>query len=183
MTRDRPPTKRLFFALWPREVERQELESAARRHAGSCGGAVTRSANLHVTLAFLGSVAIDRVNELIEAAADVRGEPFRLHLNVLEYWRRPRIVALCAERAPPELLALERVLWQRLGKLGFEREVRPFRAHATLARRVYGRPSLEDPPSVVWQVDEFALVESVTDPAGARYAALKRWPLRPTLGS
>jgi 2'-5' RNA ligase len=30
---------------------------------------------------------------------------------------------------------------------------------------------------VEWAVDDFALVESVTAPEGARYSVLERWPL------
>ena len=170
--------RRLFFAIWPRDSERGEIVSATRGHVGACGGTPTKPSNLHATLAFLGSVAMERIGCVEEAAGLVRSRPFVLPLDSLQYWKRPGILALCATRAPTELVELVQELWRELAACGFAPDSRPFRAHTTLARRADCCVSLDNPPCVAWKVDHFVLAESVTDHRGARYGVLRRWSLR-----
>lgn len=52
---------RLFFALWPSPAAAERLASAATDAAARLGGRPTRLETLHLTLAFLGEVADERV--------------------------------------------------------------------------------------------------------------------------
>src|SRR5690606_10650260 len=47
---------RVFYALWPDEETRASLARATRHAVRRCGGRPIRRENLHITLAFLGSV-------------------------------------------------------------------------------------------------------------------------------
>jgi len=170
-------TKRLFFAIWPRDSERREIDSATRNHVDISRGRPTKLSNLHVTLAFLGSIPADRVGNVEAAAGLVRSAPFVLSLESLQYWKRPGILALCAEPTPVELAELVHGLWRGLEPCGFTSDPRPFKAHVTLARRAERRPPLDDSFRVAWKVDDFVLAESVTDPEGACYKVLRCWPL------
>ena len=172
-----PGTRRLFFAFWPDDVTRESLVRACRKAIRGSGGRPVTAANLHVTVAFLGSVPEDRLPALVDAATGLGQVAFELCLDRIAHWPRPQVlVARCAE-PPPVAAALAAALWQRLRPLGIPPDLRPYEPHATLARKVR-RPCRDlGMRPVRWPVTELALVESVTDPAGARYALLARLPL------
>ncbi|HVS77409.1 MAG TPA: 2'-5' RNA ligase family protein, partial [Steroidobacteraceae bacterium] len=100
----REPTRRLFFALWPDEAMRQAMIQAIRKAARASGGRPVDPGNLHVTLAFLGSVPQRRLPELAEAArvaaggADCGKDPLELAFDHLEYWRAAQLLCVL----PPE---------------------------------------------------------------------------------
>ena len=85
------PTRRLFFALWPDEGIREELDRVSR-HAVRKRGKRVRGENLHITLAFIGQVPADTASCLRQAAAEIRGQRFTLRLDRIGYWPRPRIM-------------------------------------------------------------------------------------------
>ena len=62
---------RVFFALWPSELARTTLGHATRKAVRSCGGRPVPEQSLHVTLVFIGSVALSRLAELGDIAARV----------------------------------------------------------------------------------------------------------------
>jgi RNA 2',3'-cyclic 3'-phosphodiesterase len=168
---------RLFFALWPVEALRTVLAGRVAALAPTGSGRVQRPDQLHLTLEFLGAVPADRLQAVRDAAAAVRGEPFELVLDALEYWRRPRILCLVARDLPPALAALVHSLRTELASRGFEPECRPYRAHLTLARKVAQPPSLAPTDPLHWPATDFALVESVTERAGSIYRPVGAWSL------
>jgi 2'-5' RNA ligase len=171
---------RLFFALWPDEATRAAISTRTADHVHGAGGRATAHENLHVTVAFLGSVAESRITCVEEAAARTAGESFDLVLTRVDYWKRSRILSLCPIETPPALVAVVAHLWQALSACALERETRPFRAHVTLARDARSPRGLAvEIEAVVWRVHELSLVESVTAQEGARYERLKSWPLAP----
>lgn len=170
---------RLFFALWPDEALRAALAAITADLAAECGGRATARANLHVTLAFLGSVPRERVAAFETMAAALPREPFELQLDTLGYWRRSGIVWAGAARVPAALLRLAADMKHGLQALGWPVDERPFAAHATLvreARRGPANPALALPP---WSVSDFVLVSSTQHAGGVHYAPLGRWRLRP----
>jgi 2'-5' RNA ligase len=171
-------SRRLFFALWPEESIAERIAAATALHERAAGGRAIPPRKLHLTLAFLGSVAASRLPCVRAAAGALRGAPFELLLCRVEHWARPRILALAPAESPPALAALVADLWRALAACAYEPETRPFRAHLTLAREA--RPPrgvrLEIDP-IAWQVRELCLTESITDPRGARYERLQSWPL------
>ena len=112
----------------------------------------------------------------MRAAADrVSCAPVAIEFDRVEHWRKPQVVCLVASRVPKGLAALVTQLRAELAAEGFAIEPRPFRPHVTLARKVRSAAdSLLDPP-FSWRADGFALVRSVTDPAGSRYEPLHWW--------
>ena len=168
---------RLFFALWPDDTTRARISERTAEHVRAAGGRPTPRESLHVTVAFLGSVAEARLACIAEAAGRVAGSAFELVLTHVEHWRRSRILSLQPDQSPANLGMLVAELWQSLRACAFEPEARPFRAHVTLARDARAPRGLAfDIEPVVWRADELSLLESITTPEGARYERLLSWP-------
>lgn len=170
-------THRLFFALWPSDPLRSALAPRLRALQPPGIGRPQRPDQWHVTLEFLGAVPAGRVAAARMAAAQVRAAPSELRFDAVEYWRRPEVLCLVARGLPPPLGSLVEQLRGALAAQGFETETRPFKAHLTLARKVQHPVRLPPFEPLPWPVDDFALVESVTDRAGSVYTPLGSWPL------
>lgn len=172
-----PVSKRLFFALWPTPELQESLHDLAMAALPAGDGRRTPSANIHLTLAFLGSVAPE-VQECYERAADgIRAEHFSLVLDSLDCLQRRGIAWIGAGRVPKGLLALVQQLNEALQDCGYEPDSRPFRAHLTLARRVRHCRRFPRTAPIEWAVGDFVLVESRLGPGGAEYEIVRRWPL------
>ena len=168
--------QRLFFALWPDESVRQRLADY-RPLLNGCGGRPVVLENLHITLAFLGSVDVS-TRACLEKAADAINAPaFTLRMDQLGFWRRPHVVWLGAHDIPQPLLVLVAALKQAMIGCGLEPESRHFQAHLTLMRKAWRAPLELNPPVMTWPVTDFALVASDTRSEGVRYEVLRRWSL------
>ncbi len=168
--------QRLFFALWPDEAVRRQLAAYPPRLMG-CGGRLVVLENLHITLAFLGSVDAD-TRRCMEQAADAISLPaFTLQLDRLGFWRRPQVVWLGTETLPPPLLDLAMAMKNAMLGCHLEPDERPFQAHMTLMRKARRPPAENFISPLAWPINEFALVVSETRPEGVRYEVLQRWGL------
>jgi RNA 2',3'-cyclic 3'-phosphodiesterase len=180
-------TRRLFFALWPDEAQRTALVHAAGKAVRACGGRPVPPENLHVTLCFLGSVPGARLAELgalarrVAADSSPRASPVVLDFECIEYWARPQLLCASAPAAtqPGTLPAqgLARALRDAAAAIGFAPDLKPFRAHVTLVRKVVRAQSGEPIRPVRWQFDALALVESRTLPAGPLYSVVESYAL------
>jgi 2'-5' RNA ligase len=169
---------RLFFALWLPEEPSRKLAAEARALARRFGGRAVRQETMHLTLAFLGEVADERLPAVIEAARLVRSEPFEWLVDRLGYWRRPRLIWAGGPPARP-LLALAAELRERLRAADAAcDESRPFAPHLTLARKVSAAASSELPAiaPLSWPCRSFALVRSRRTEAGADYFTVAEFP-------
>jgi 2'-5' RNA ligase len=169
---------RLFFALWPDETLRGELTRRVPPLLEGVQGKAQRPDQWHVTVEFLGAVPDDRQAAVRAAADSVEGAPFTVVFDLLDHWRRPQVYCLSASSTPPSLARLVAAMRAALSSEGFVPEPREYRPHVTLARKVRKAVAgpLDEP--LEWFADRFALVRSVTDPAGSRYEPLYWWNLR-----
>lgn len=170
---------RVFFALWPDDAERVALAAWQPTLHKLCGGHTMRAGTLHATLLFLGDVVLHRLEVLQLAVQEVKGEPFDLAFDVARYWGHNHIVFAAPHIVPPQLAQLVQALEQRLSKHRFHFDKRPYKPHVTLLR--HAQWSDQPPPEmqrVVWQIRDFALVQSVPDEEGANYRVLAKFPLR-----
>lgn len=144
---------------------------------GLTGGRRMRRDTLHLTLAFIGDVARERLDELHVAARKLVFSPFTLRLDRVAGWRHNHIVWAGASELPRELDSLVTQLNAALAEGGFPVERRKFAAHVTLLRNARGEfPAAEVDPPIEWPVGEFVLVESDPKPDGAQYTVLASWP-------
>jgi len=169
--------QRLFFALWPDDDTRQALARLAGTRLPRADGRPVAAHNLHLTLAFLGSVD-GGLRECVQRAAGSLSAPaFVLEFRRSGYWPRPRVLWTAPGRTPAALTGLAGMLRRALVACGHEPETGPFRAHVTLARKVPGPLGEATHGPIRWPVSKFHLVESQTLARGARYRCLESWPL------
>ena len=164
--------KRLFFALWPSEKQRQKVESAIEPYRGKLAGTYTARDNWHLTLVFIGGFPEDHVPGLQEAARQIDCPALELQFDGIHFWKRPKIMCLYANYVPSQLLGLIRSLESAAQAFGFKPEERPYRAHITIARkaRFFAPITLAQPLEFQWS--GFHLVESVSTPTGVQYKPL-----------
>jgi 2'-5' RNA ligase len=184
-TSARPRTLRVFYALWPGEEARRTLLALAKDVATAGRGRAPPPQNMHLTLAFVGEVAAERLPALqaIGARAAAAGSPFTLRFDRLGSFRDSGIAWLGTGAAEPALQALVNGLAAGLAADGFPVERRPFRAHVTLARRCARPPVAADVPAVIWTVETFTLTASELARGGSQYRTLAAWPLAGTAPS
>jgi len=177
------PTARLFFALWPDEAMQAALAASVSALVDLTNGRAVPASNFHLTLAFLGSVALSRMASLHDIAARCAAScqtsalPLVVTLDTFEYWRRQRILCATASVTPPAAVALARTLKRALTAGGFAPDVKPFRAHATFARKVHGAEDRLQATPIRWSFEHLHLVESETHTEGSIYRTVASWRL------
>ena len=174
-------SRRVFFALWPDDEAVSHLSALAHDLTARGGGRVTRPASLHLTLAFVGSVAPVQLVDLERIAAAVRADAFDFKLDRLGFWPQRGILWAGCRQSPPPLRRLAESLATGLNNAGFTIDPRSASAqvpHITLARRArcISLPRLGTP--IGWRVGEFALVETHLHPSAASYKTLTGFPLQ-----
>jgi RNA 2',3'-cyclic 3'-phosphodiesterase len=176
---------RLFVAVWPPEGLVEVLSRMPRPAVE--GVRWTRPDQWHVTLDFLGSVdaaelaglqaamgaAIATFDKMVEALAGPRPLPLSPQVWALPVAGLDALAATVAPTAAP---------WHGTSRRG-EDGGHTFRGHLTLARARRSAPrrvfETFDRPELTrsWGVREVTIVSSRTEPEGAMYEILARWPL------
>jgi 2'-5' RNA ligase len=174
---------------------RQVMAQAIRKAARASGGRPVPAESLHVTLAFLGSVPERRLSELAEiarkaagsaggealspasACADGPGGVLQLTFDHLEHWHAAHLLCALPAEPPAPVVTLARRLQDSLANGGFAPDLKPFRPHVTVVRKVSCPGRMEKMHPVVWSFTELALIESRTLPEGALYSVVESYAL------
>jgi len=172
------PTARVFFALVPPAEVRQRLGDLARETARRAHGRPVPSENMHVTLAFIGAWPVARLATLLDAAANVDGEPTYVVLDRLGAFRRAGIAWIGPSLVPDELMRLAASLAAALTAVGVPLDAQPYHPHVTLARRCRGPYPEAAAGPFAFDADRFVLMQSQTLAEGARYSVVADWSLR-----
>ena len=166
--------KRLFFALWPDDRQRETLRNTMSPVARQVEGSAVYRGNWHVTLVFIGDVPANRIAELQAATSGIEVEAFRLRFDRLAFWQRPRIACLQAMSVPPPLDALVNDLNAALVPFGNEPDKGHYRPHITAVRRARAFEPIVLARPLELSFDGFELVESVSTREGGQYRPLKQ---------
>jgi len=175
---------RLFVAI---ELPDQLKARLAAMRTEIAGARWVAAEQLHLTLAFLGEVAQERLEALCATLAEVRQAPFELHFDKLgcfSHHRNPRVLWIGFEQQPA-LLQLAEQINRAVISCGIPLEERPFNAHITLARlkQTAGgevAPFLAVPPNGELPhlaVREFVLFQSLLTAQGALHKPLRQFIL------
>jgi 2'-5' RNA ligase len=184
--RPREPSRRLFFAIWPDQGQQTAFAHAARKAVKASGGTPVPVSNIHLTLVFLGSVPERRIADLSALACRVAAAfpqdalPLQLEFERLEHWKKPQVLCAVPGEGAGSAAATARLAESLRGEMvaaGFTPDLKPFRAHVTLARKVQRGGCELDMHALLWPCSGFALVDSRTGTRGVLYSVVDSWPL------
>lgn len=195
-------TVRLFWAIRPPEPELHDARRVLRSLAEPCQRAGLKvswvePSSLHVTLKYLGAVAAERVDELVQAVRQALGARSgqrcpELQLGGLGAFpsqQQPAVLFVAvSDGTAPRLHELQDAVEAAMAGCGFEKEARPFHPHLTLGRvrdrRRGARPEGADGLAELFarrqgqrcggpfRVTELTLYESRPTAAGVQYVPL-----------
>ncbi len=167
---------RLFFALWPDEETRTQLDNVTRQFKNEDIRRVKKS-NLHITLEFLGEVSDETCQNLIDEISKLRGNAFSLELTTIGWWKKPQNLWIGTKQIPTPLLNLVKSIKTCVKQQGLKPDQRVYKPHVTIARKVKCKKTLESQFSIKWNVSSFALIVSKSTDAGVEYHPIKEWSL------
>lgn len=146
--------------------------------------------NIHLTLKFLGSVSISKLDEVKSALAEVTFPPFSLEIRgagAFPNLKRMSVIWVGIEEGWSQVELIYEQTERLLHQLGFSRETRPFSPHITVARVKSGRKRdeiaaflghLTDESFGAFNVESVRLKQSVLSPSGPKYSTLFEVPAR-----
>ncbi len=165
---------RLFFALWPDAEVRKQINKVKNLAARQQRGRSMQAGNLHLTLAFLGSVSEEQYECVLERAGQIEFTPFTITLDHIGGFNRAKVVWLGLQEKPFALMQLAAQLHEQATDCGISVDDKPYNPHVTLMRKVDRPQSLVIEP-IYWQVDHFCLMQSVTLQEGVQYKVINSW--------
>lgn len=179
---DKAGRLRLFFGLEIPDPVKHRLLAIQQPVAGARW---QRSDQLHLTLAFLGSVEEKRLPAIADSARNLPVKPFDLTVAGVGCFGDPDHPKNLWAGVQPvtELAGLQVALNERLALAGFPQEQRRFRPHITLAR--FNRKQAGSVSEVLrihreiqagsFLVDSVALFRSIQGAHGSVYEVLDRF--------
>ena len=179
--------RRLFLAIELPKVLRDGIGDAIQPLVGEAPElSWTPGQNRHITMKFLGDVALDRVEGLTSMIEEIARthRPFSIQvarIGAFPNFRKARVVWLGVE-PEPRFELLQHDLELAADAIGFELEGRVFRPHVTLARlttsvdvaraRRLARAARKVDFSASVDVAGLTLFESTLAPTGARHSRI-----------
>jgi RNA 2',3'-cyclic 3'-phosphodiesterase len=124
-------------------------------------------------------VAQGRIPALVSIARQVaaRSAPVALTFDRLEHWARPQLMCATSSMPSPQAIVLAEALRSQAAAGGFSPDLKPFRVHVTVARKVVHPTDSDAMDPVPWPASGFALVSSVTASEGPAYSVIESFAL------
>jgi len=164
---------RLFFALVPDDIVRQQVEQVQRSLA--LPGRAANPMQFHATLSFLGMQPAELIPEIQSIAAGLSFRSCRIVMNRFGQFRRAGVAWLGASEIPQELLEFQEALVSALlaGGIGHDRKAWKF--HITLYRKMRKQGPIMAPVEIDWRLNGFDLIESINIGNGVKYNSIGHW--------
>jgi len=118
------------------------------------------------------------MENLLQAAQEVREKAFRVVFTTARYWGHNHIVNAAPTIVPLQLTQLVNALEHTLLQHHFTFEQRSYKPHVTLLRHAHWTDTpLPLMSPVVWAVRDFVLVQSHGEGQDLRYEVMAHFPL------
>ncbi len=185
--------KRVFVAINLPEKAKRELSFHQEEMKKSLRGVKwVEKGNMHITMAFIGSIKEEKISSLIGELETVREQPFIMRFTEMCYTPNDRRNAkmIWARGESREISSLNKKVERKLLSSGinYTPDERGFTPHVTLGRirswewkrlPLFEIPLLEEGIEISFPVNSFDLMESELKKGGAVYKEIKRFTLRP----
>lgn len=136
-------------------------------------GRATDRRNWHITLTYVGDFPVSRIDELHAMKKAIVVESFRLRLDRLEFWPRPKIAALVSPTIPPEMERVVEDLKGRILAAGVNPEhQRVYRPHVTVVQNARQFETQRLAQSAITEWSGFELMESISERGSVTYRPL-----------
>lgn len=187
--------KRLFFALDISDKDKKAIIHWRQKHLDNImpiSHPVAES-NLHITLAFLGTVNQNQQDIFTEYCDEIFHSPisknynamqiktdFELSLNTLQLFKKPKVLHLSFNSFPNLLTSLAESLSEKAKRQGLFQESRSYCPHVSIARKVKEltvNSSLNKSLNIPLKVTSFSLYHSQSTPQGVVYLPQNTWSL------
>ena len=165
---------RIFFALWPDNETRSSLCTITQQFKDEKFRLVKKS-NLHITLEFLGEVAEDVLQQLVEKSNCIQAESFEIKLTRIGWWRKPGVLWIGTHHIPKQLIHLVESIKQIVKQQDLETDKRSYEPHVTIARKVKQVQLPKQSFDIRWRANSFALIESKSTETGVMYRIIQQW--------
>jgi 2'-5' RNA ligase len=172
--------RRLFLALWPDDITRRKLADIQQQFGNNERLKTAKPVavgNLHITAHFIGAVTEDVHTRLETLLSGVKAQSCTLVIDRWGYFPGAKVLWLGARAAPAALSDLVEQTQTCIQQCVDGYEQKRFVPHITVFRKARHPMEVDDFPPIEWNIDRFALVESVTHPQGPEYTVLKEWML------
>ena len=165
-------SRTLLFALWPDDRQRDRMRDFIVPVTQLVEGRAVDRREWHVTLVYIGELDERYIPELRAAAEAIRFDPFRLRLDRMEFWPRPKIAAMVPPAVPVELEKLVEDLSGIVFAAGVETQQRIYRPHVTVVRNARAFETERLPQSATTDWSSFELLEVLRDRGSTTYRPL-----------
>ena len=163
---------RCFVAAWPGQATRVALGALSdelRRQVKH--RRATDIDNLHLTLAFIGSLPEAAAAAVADAVEELDFKPIKWRIDRLGFFRDAGVVWAGADRTSnAALTSLADRARRLLDELDVDYDRKPFAPHVTLLRGVDHFTSTSLGAPIDWRVDNVALYRSSGGRSGSKYS-------------
>ena len=169
---------RLFFALQLNESARESADTMAYTAKASLSGKYTRKEDYHVTVAYVGEIERERLEELKEIGRECAlcAKPSELTLSGSGLFKKNILYA--GIKGGEVYAPLSEMLKDKLSEARFPFDPKPYKAHVTIAHELHPDEfPLPEPDEVVFPVKSLTLFESTRVKNVLRYLPVAVFPL------
>ncbi|MCG9728250.1 RNA 2',3'-cyclic phosphodiesterase [Shewanella sp. Isolate13] len=135
------------------------------------------SANLHMTLAFLGGATPEQLTALIDNVNQLSKPKFSVTLDTLSHWAKPKILCLRGRADDRRLVQLADDTQQLAAELGLHCSEHHYNPHITLSRKAKAEVNGIDYQPLTLAPTKLQLFESCPGANGVEYPTLYSWKL------
>ena len=166
-------TRRLFIALPIGNDAVQPLSAIQTRLKTYGGGNFPPAKNFHITLAFLGDVREDQIDELVSLLSKIKFRSMSLRCSKMEYFHSDKNWHASVDDNA-ELSHLKEQIMLLLSAGHFCADQTEFHPHITLCRKLQGEFNAQEifGESFDFRIECFCLFQSEFTPHGMKYVPI-----------
>lgn len=172
--------KRLFFALDINKTARDNITQWRHNNLTNIGVPIVAN-NLHITLAFLGHVPIEKQTFLTDTCSALVAkitvnQPIKVTIDSIGLFKKPKVIYLGFSSFNNQLVQLANSLSERAAALDIFQERRPYLPHISIIRKAKQSPTIPA-PALPLTIKSMSLYHSKSSADGVTYLPIHTWSL------